>query len=104
MYESPVNLWEDMTRICEEITKVRDEYVFSQIRDVVDVDKEELLKAIRYDRQQYEKGYSDGRAAKDEEIVRCKDCEHYAGEGMYCACDIIVQFDHFYCYDGKRRE
>ena len=38
------------------------------------------------------------------EIIRCKDCKHFAGEGMYCANDIIVQYDHFYCYDGERRE
>lgn len=36
-------------------------------------------------------------------VVRCKDCKHFAGEGMYCACDIIVQFDHFYCYHAERR-
>lgn len=38
------------------------------------------------------------------EIIRCKDCKHFAGEGMYCACDIIVQFDHFYCYHAERRQ
>ena len=38
------------------------------------------------------------------EIVRCKDCKHFAGEGMYCSCDIIVQFDHFYCYHAERRQ
>lgn len=38
------------------------------------------------------------------EIIRCKDCKHYAGEGMYCTYDIIVQFDHFYCYYAERRE
>jgi len=37
------------------------------------------------------------------EIIRCKDCKHYAGEGMYCACDIIVHYDHFYCYYAERR-
>lgn len=36
------------------------------------------------------------------EVVRCKDCKHYAGEGMYCACDIMVHYDHFYCYWGER--
>ena len=36
------------------------------------------------------------------EVVRCKDCKYYAGEGMYCACDIIVHYDHFYCYWGER--
>lgn len=38
------------------------------------------------------------------EVVRCKDCKHYAGEGMYCACDIIVHYDHFYCYYGERAD
>ncbi len=38
------------------------------------------------------------------EVVRCKDCKHYAGEGMYCAQDICVQFDHFFCYYGERKE
>lgn len=36
-------------------------------------------------------------------LVRCKNCKYYAGEGMYCANDIIVQFDHFYCYYGERK-
>ena len=38
------------------------------------------------------------------DIIRCKDCKHFAGEGMYCSCDIIVQFDHFYCYHAERRQ
>lgn len=38
------------------------------------------------------------------EVVRCKDCKWYAGEGMYCANDFIPQFDHFYCYNGERRD
>lgn len=38
------------------------------------------------------------------EVVRCKDCKYFAGEGMYCANNFIPQFDHFYCYDGERKE
>lgn len=48
-----------------------------------------------------------GLATKQESVgklVRCKDCKHFAGEGMYCAQDIIVQYDHFYCYHGERRD
>ncbi len=37
------------------------------------VDKDELYKALRYDRGQYEKGYAD----RDHEIVRCKDCKFW---------------------------
>ena len=38
------------------------------------------------------------------DIIRCKDCKYFAGEGMYCAQDIIVRYDHFYCYYAERRE
>ena len=38
------------------------------------------------------------------EVVRCKDCKHFAGEGMYCENDFIPQFDHFFCYDGERED
>jgi hypothetical protein len=36
-------------------------------------------------------------------LIRCKDCKYFAGEGMYCENDIIVHFDHFYCYNAERR-
>lgn len=38
----------------------------------VHVDKEELMKALQYDRNQYIKGYKD----RDQEIVRCQECKH----------------------------
>ena len=37
----------------------------------VNIDKDELIRALRYDRNQYQKGYDD----RDAEIVRCKDCD-----------------------------
>ena len=48
--------------------------------------------------------YIDELPSVQPEIIRCKDCKHFAGEGMYCSCDIIVQFDHFYCYHAERRQ
>ena len=36
------------------------------------------------------------------EVVRCKDCKHYAGDGMYCAEDRIVHDDD-YCSYGERK-
>lgn len=42
----------------------------------VNVNKEELLRALRYDREQYEQGYCAGYAHREIEIVRCKDCKH----------------------------
>ena len=36
------------------------------------VDKEELIKALQYDRNQYVKGYSDGRASIVDELEKIK--------------------------------
>ena len=38
------------------------------------------------------------------EVVRCRYCKHFAGDGMYCDNDILVHYDHFYCYYGEKEE
>lgn len=54
-YQSPIQQYvDDMTmkmenNVCTAVQKVG-----------IYVDKEELIKALRYDRQQYDKGYADG--------------------------------------------
>ena len=59
MYESPINLiFQDIeTQMVQE----EEQMILNAIRkcDVV-VDKNELIKAIEYDRNQYSKGYKDG--------------------------------------------
>ena len=65
----------------------------------VNVDKEELLKALQYDREQYQKGYKD----RDDQIVRCKDCVHW--DELTQACDEIdgIFLPDWYCADGEER-
>ena len=71
MYESPITIkTEDIAR---NIMDKQEEYILTQVQMCVDVDKEELIKALKYDREQYEKGWND----RDNEIVRCKDCKYY---------------------------
>ncbi len=74
MYESPINIIEIQDSFVSEIKEKTEEMVFTEIRRIgVDVDKEELLKALQYDREQYEKGYSDGYVkAIDEFAERLK--------------------------------
>ena len=38
------------------------------------------------------------------EVVRCRDCKHFAGDGMYCDNNIMVLYDHFYCYYGEKED
>lgn len=55
MYESPIKLIETQMK-----TEIENE-IFRAVKSVgVNVDKEELVLALQYDRRQYEKGYADG--------------------------------------------
>lgn len=55
MFESPINLLTSGIR-----TEIEGQ-ILKAVQNVgVFVDKEELLKALKYDREQYSKGYADG--------------------------------------------
>lgn len=74
MYESPVNV------ICGEMQTQIEGDIFKAIQNVgIEVDKEELIKAMQYDRNQYEKGYADGYADAIDEFLK-KICEKYTEE------------------------
>ena len=111
-------MWESPIRIIEEDLQmqIKDE-VFSAIRRAgFDIDKDELIKALNYDRGQYEKGFHDGYAKAKSEIIRCKDCRFahltYDGDCKYCnkwtdefgiPMELFLD-DDFYCGFAKRRE
>ena len=61
----------------------------------ITVDREELLRALQYDRDQYRKGYAD----RDKEITRCRDCALSIppcnGWGRRCGLCGVVGEDHF---------
>lgn len=87
MYESPIKLNEIGAHISEEIAKATDEYIFAQVNMAVDVDKEELIKALSYDRNQYQKGYADGYADAKAERKPGKWilADAYAGKRYRCS-------------------
>ena len=60
-YQSPIDMVQ-MEPIMETVRNQMDEYVLRFVQKVcVNVDQEELIKALAYDRAQYEKGYADGK-------------------------------------------
>lgn len=75
MWESPINVMEIQDSFVSEIKEKTEEMVCTEIKRIgIDVNKEELIKALQYDRGQYEKGYSDGYAKSiDEFAERLKD-------------------------------
>lgn len=62
-WESPIDVY---TITNEMVTALDDEIVTVVQRFGFDVNKEELTKALLYDRGQYEKGFRDGRPPKGE--------------------------------------
>ena len=109
MYNSPIELL--ATDIQNQILKQQDEEIYQVVLHYVpNVDKEELLRALKYDRDQYEKGYLDGKADAMASIVRCKDCEFALShpdnaEKLVCRKGINwrgVEPNH-YCSYGERR-
>lgn len=109
-YENPIKLIETMTEnIVDETNKAVDEYIYKSVLNVgVEVDRDELIRALRYDRDQYEKGYRDGMEAAKEtmfEVVRCKDCIDSV-DGFYCKNGNFggKTFPNNFCSEGERRD
>lgn len=61
MYESPIRIIETAVQT---IMEQRENTIVAKVQDAIDVqvDKGELLRALQYDRGQYNKGYKDGKA------------------------------------------
>ena len=67
MYESPI-IQTMMSDISEQIVKEQEDKFMYQFRQTIgyDIDKDELIKALKYDRNQYDKGYADALKNKKE--------------------------------------
>ena len=64
MYNSPITIIEStIDSFANAIIKQKDDAIFAEIQHSfgVDLDKGELIRALQYDRNQYEKGYADGK-------------------------------------------
>ncbi len=71
MYESPIEAI--ITEMQVQTIKLAEDDIYRAVQDInVNVDKEELMRALQYDRQQYEKGYADGIRDFAKKLV-----EHY---------------------------
>lgn len=67
MYESPITMVQ--RTISEQMRQEEDRYICEIEQEVgFHIDKQELIRALNYERQQYEKGYLDGRVSGKHEI------------------------------------
>jgi hypothetical protein len=88
-YKSPIELY--TTQQILQIVEQQDEQVFSAVQKVgVNVDKTELIKALQYDRGQYEKGFQDGKKATVREILQevYNEFAWFTDDSTYEGCEI----------------
>ena len=107
MYNSPIEML--ITDIQHQIVQQQDEQIYQAVVNCIpNVDKDELIRALQYDREQYEKGYQDAIRDKDlVEVVRCKDCKHLMFSDCYGECGqgymgIVKPYD--FCSYGERKD
>jgi len=63
MYESPIELIQKQMQLDLESK------IMSAVQEVgININKEELIRALKYDRDQYEKGYADAKAEQGDTI------------------------------------
>lgn len=109
MYNSPITFIDEFA--CNFVKALEDKIIM-EVQSVVNVDRDELIKALEYDRRQYEKGYADGVESikmYTPDIVFCKDCFYsrcaYEGAQRYCRTPFgehIAVEDMDFCSRGER--
>ena len=123
MYKSPIDIiYQELDLQIEKCAKQLDEDIYKAVMqyDII-VDEKELIRAMNYDRNQYEKGYADGKADAMASIVRREKCEHgiWEEENRMWQCVRCAEFDeksgmffgfseyhngNHFCGYGERRE
>jgi hypothetical protein len=72
MYRSPIDIL--VSDIQHQIAEKQDEQIYKAVVSVgINVDKDELIRALAYDRHQYMKGYADGEADATPKWISVKD-------------------------------
>lgn len=90
MYDSPINI------IYNKVEESFENEILKAVQKAgITVDKEELIKALQYDRDQYIKGYEDGISEKTRgewKLISAKDLTFYCSN---CGRVQITNMDNF---------
>ena len=105
-WKSPINMITSdlMSEIHRVIEDEQEKFLFEACRNVgFDIDKEELAKALNYDRDSYKKGYETGyQKAKSELWIKAIDSLPEDGQEVF----IYDSFDRYHVgyYEAEKRE
>ena len=108
MYNSPIRTAVMHSDVLAKVNEDVDGLIISSVVHCgVSVDKEELLRALQYDRGQYDAGYRDGIAAAEKKLVRCKDCRYWDDDRRCNGIKngLVVEYtdEDDFCSYGERR-
>ena len=99
MYDNPITV--NVRDVEMKMEKAIEGYVFEAVKEIgVSVNKEELMKALKYDRNQYDEGFNDGKEMQEE--VKAEICDNYCWYRKQADLDGEFEFDEFlekYCCD-----
>lgn len=111
MYESPLT---KITMMCDDIAnqiiKQEEDKIVYEVRQAIgyNIDKQELVKALQYDRGQYQKGYADAMAVIDDIKTEIKEIiKLYEGS---CDQDLGIKWGYEWALEiidehiGKEKE
>ena len=75
-YEPPIDITVTMHELYNSLESSREDQIVMHLKEnyAIEVNKEELIKALQYDRSQYDKGFRDGQNS----VVGCR--RYTAGE------------------------
>lgn len=95
MYKAPIEICRTIEDIIQKVVEETDNQVYEAVCRVgVNVDKEELIKALRYDREQYAKGYADGVREFAEKLKQSAfDCDVSLGYGNGCYVKAVTTIE-----------
>lgn len=102
MYESPINL--KIEEFVDNVQRATQNQILYKVREIVDVDRDELIRALKYDRDQYYKGFKDGKRAGWISVKERLPEEH--GEYLVCFRYDVPDFDskpHFDVLDFNEK-
>ena len=91
--------------IANQIIKQQEDKIVYEVRQAIgyNIDKQELVKALQYDRGQYQKGYADAMAILDkiraeiEELDRYYDNDYFSTNNcpMYKCNEVLLIIDKY---------
>lgn len=90
MYKSPIEIIQQQAQM-----KMENDIYRAVLSYDINVDKDELVKALQYDRDQYDEGYADGRSDAVAHGVWKKYRDHFTDRhiGWICTNCSAVSFD-----------